>query len=289
MTLVQPGLSCLDPASAAPYLADLGFTVSPDQLDRQSPACLLVAIRETPTLRHFDPETVEYWVTDDRHGARRRLTRATTLPIATDFSWGLIRIADRLHVTNEYLAFGGRMAAESVGDMVVAVFTSPAPVLRRGGHSQPWDLGADSLGAFFSRFMVAVDYSPGFEARAAQADPVTRYASFLADAVARYRTSPALRSDQPTLWVLLRAEEHRLRARYPSEWAAGERLRCEAIEWATFREPVVDPRAIGQLARSGQMARPPDGARHSVGEMRTAQPVETVPAGQEAHRAGGMK
>jgi len=151
------------------------------------------------------------------------------MPVEEDFSWGLIRIVDRLHVTNEYLTFGGRLRADEIDGIVVAVFTSPAPLLRRGGHSQEWDLGAESLGAYFSRFLLAVDYAPGFEARAARADPVTRYAAFVADAMARYRAGPILRVHQSELWQVLRSEECRLRATHPGEWAAGVALRGEPI------------------------------------------------------------
>lgn len=220
----------LDPASAAALMADQGFLASSDLPDRPGPAYLLVALREAPTLHHYDPESVEYWVTEAGRGARRRLTRATRLPVETDFSWGLIRIVDRLRVTNEYLTFGGRLSADSINGVVVAVLSSPAPLLRRGGHSQGWDQGAESLGAFFGRFLLAVDYVPGFEGRAARADPVTRYAAFLADAMARYRASRALRAEQPDLWTLLQADERRLRASQPTEWADGEALRRE-LSW----------------------------------------------------------
>jgi hypothetical protein len=84
------------------------------------------------------------------------------------------------------------------------------------------------LGAYFSRFLVAIDDAPGFEARAAQADPVTRYAAFVADATARYRSSPILRGDQPDLWTMLQAEERRIRRNRLSEWDGGEALRREA-------------------------------------------------------------
>jgi hypothetical protein len=209
-------------------LADLGFLAYSDLPDRPGPGYLLIALRQEPTLRHYDPEAVEYWVTEADRGVRRTLTRETRLPIETEFSWGPIRIVDRLHETNEYLTFGGHVSADVVDGVVIAVFISPAPLLRRGGHSQAWDEGAESLGAFFGRFLIAVDYAPGFEARAAQADPVTRYAAFLADAMARYRTSPVLRREQPDLWALLQAEGRRLRANHPTEWSAGEVLRGEA-------------------------------------------------------------
>ena len=85
------------------------------------------------------------------------------MPQSEDFSWGLIRLVDRLGVSNEYLTFGGHLDAALVDDVVVAAFASPAPLLRRGGHSQGWDDGADAIGGFFARMMVAVDFKPGFE------------------------------------------------------------------------------------------------------------------------------
>jgi hypothetical protein len=228
MTALPSGLLQLDPVSAVTMLTDLGFLARPDLPDRPGPAYLLVALRDAPTLRHYDPEAVEYWISEGGRGVRQTLTRETRLPIDSEFSWGLIRIVDRLHVTNEYLTFGGRLTADAIDGVVIAVFTSPAPLLRRGGHSQGWDRGADNLGAYFARLMVPVDYAPGFERRVARADPISRYAAFLADAMARYRASSVLRAEQPELWSLLQAAERRLRTEHPVEWAAGEGLRRQA-------------------------------------------------------------
>lgn len=226
--IAAPAPPRLDPVGAAASLADLGFLANPDLPDRPGPAYLLVAIRESPTLRHYDPEAVEYWVSKAGRGVRKTLTRSSGLPIDIEYSWGLIRIVDRLKVTNEYLTFGGRLFAGLVDDAVLAVFTSPAPILRRGGHSQGWDQGADSLGAFFSRFLLAVDYVPGFEALAANADPEARYAAFVSNVADRYRASLVLRWDQPELWRLLEAEERRLRGKDPAAWARGAALRRAA-------------------------------------------------------------
>jgi hypothetical protein len=228
MTVPQPNHTVLDAASAAPIMADLGFLSSPDLPDRPGPAYLLVALRDKPTLHHYDPEAVHYWVSVAGRGARRVLTRQTAMPIDSEFSWGLIRIVDRVQVTNEYLTFGGRVSAASVDGTVLAAFTSPAPLLRRGGHSQGWDHGAECLGAFLGRFLLAVDYAPGFEERAAKADPIARYAAFVADTTARYRGNRSLRTQHPELWTLLEAEERRLRATRPVEWVVGQTLKVDA-------------------------------------------------------------
>jgi len=237
MTALQPQPVELSPGSAALALADLGFLASSDLPDRPGPAYLMVALREVPTLRHYDPEAVEYWVSVEDRGVRRTLTRSTRLPIDGEFSWGLIRIVDRLHVTNEYLTFGGRLIVNAVDDVVVAVFTSAVPLLRRGGHSQGWDRGADTLGAYFARMMVPVDYAPGFERRVARATPTARYAAFIADAVARCRASSDLRTGQSELWSVLATEERRLCRDHPVDWDAGNVLRGQARVPAGLTEP----------------------------------------------------
>jgi hypothetical protein len=161
-------MSC-GPTNAAGRLARWGFLAHPDLPDGPGPAFLLVALRPAPTLQHYDPEAVDYWITDHGRGERRTITHATPMPLSEDFSWGLVRLVDRLGVSNEYLTFGGHLDAATVDDIVIAAFASTAPLLRRGGHSQGWDAGADAIGAFFGRLMVAVDFKEGFEGTLAAA------------------------------------------------------------------------------------------------------------------------
>jgi hypothetical protein len=212
------------PYAARPHLANLGFLANSDLPDRAGPAYLLVGLRAQPTLRHFDPEVVQYWVTINGRGIRQTVTRSSPLPIDREFSWGLIRTTDRLAVTNEFLTFGGRVRAEMVDDVLVVVFTSPAPILRRGGHSQRWDPGAEHIGAYFARLLLAVDLIPDFERRAAETGVVARYAAFLADAAARFRACPALRDTEPDAWHVLQTEARRVRDTHPADWHAGREL-----------------------------------------------------------------
>jgi hypothetical protein len=214
----------ITPAAASVRLADFGFLATPDLPDRPGPASLLVAIRDRPTLRHYDPELVTYWVSEAGRGRPRTLTRDTTLPVHAEVSWGRIRLTDRLDVCNEYLTFGARLVADRVAGVVVACFTSDAPLLRSGGHSQGWDPGGEQAGAFFARLLLAVDYVPGFEARVAAADPLARFAAFVADTVGRYRASPVLRERAGELRPILEAEAARLALDRPEAWALGQEL-----------------------------------------------------------------
>jgi len=218
----------LPAAAAADRVRHWGFLSQPDLPDRPGPAFLLVALRPAPTLQHYDPEAVEYWVTLDGRGRRQTLTHDTPMPRSEDFSWGLIRLVDRLGVSNEYLTFGGRLNAATFDDVVVAAFASPAPLLRRGGHSQGLDPGADAIGAFFGRIMVAVDYTPGFEAMFGQADPLTRYSAFVRDAEARRRTAGRARTDDEVP-RLIQGEAGRLRTSHPTSWEGGADLLRAAV------------------------------------------------------------
>jgi hypothetical protein len=208
-------------------LADLGFLAGPDLPDRPGPAYLLVALRDEPTLRHYDPERIDYWVTEHGRGVRKSLMRATALPIDRPFSWGMVRLFDRLSVTNEYLTFGGHLSAAEVDGATIAVFTSPVPMLRRGGHSQIWDEGTEQLGAFFARLVAAVDTYPELEVHLAAAEPLVRYAVFLADVVERYRRIPELRALDPDAWTLLRAEESLMRRDHADAWRTGSAILAE--------------------------------------------------------------
>ncbi len=223
---------------AAERLANLGFLAVADLPDRPGPGLLLVALRDQPTLRHFDPERVEYWVAADERGVRRTLGSTTALPVAADFSWGLIRIVDRLRVANDYLAFGGTVAADRVGDAVLVRFVSPAPILRRGGHSQGIDEGAAALGAWFGRVRLAASTVAGFEARLAGTEPLALYAAFLQDETARLTSNPAIRAAYVDLVCLLRAEADRLRDEHPGAWLAGTALRRDIDRAGGRQRPV---------------------------------------------------
>jgi len=214
----------IDPTAASGMLQHWGFLAHSDLPDRDGPSYLLVSIRPTPTLAHYDPEQVEYWVSDDGRGTAASLTRQSKLPLDAQTTWGMIRVTDRLRVTNEWLSFGGRLRAELVDGAVVAVFTSTAPLLRRGGHSQGWDEGAPSVGAFFAKVRAAAGYDHRFEAAEAAADPLARYGCFVAEQARRYRHSEVLQKLDQDLWRVLQHEEHHLKALNLAEWESGLRL-----------------------------------------------------------------
>jgi hypothetical protein len=222
----EAGLRAADVASR---VGDWGFLAHPDLPDGPGPAFLLVALRPAPTLQHFDPEAVDYWVTEGGRGERRTLTYASAMPRTEDFAWGLIRLIDRLGISNEYLTFGGRLDAALVDEVVVAAFSSPAPLLRRGGHSQAIDPGTDAVGAFFGRLMVGIDFKRGFEAELAEADPMIRYAACIRDGLQRRPRGREAASADDELDRLFAREGLRLRETEPARWEAAGALLAAAV------------------------------------------------------------
>jgi hypothetical protein len=172
---------------AAALLAHLGFEiVHGDRPGEAGGANLLVGLRATPTLEHFDPERVTYWVAKGGRGRLAELSLESEVPFDGSFSWGTLRVIDRLEEMNAFLTFGGQLhvAVHDPG-LTIAVFSSSGPIVRWSGHSQPIDSLTGYVGAFFARLMIPIDFRPGAEAQVAATSPAVLYAAFLADLQAR--------------------------------------------------------------------------------------------------------
>ncbi len=212
-------------ADPAALVADLGFLVRRDIPTLGREALLVVALREAPTERHFDPELLRYWRTGtDGRGHRSELTVASSMPRLTEFSWGPIEIIDRFGISNAFLSFGGTLAAErDASGAVIATFRSRGPILRRGGHSQRYDSIAAAVAGFFGRLLVPIDFQAGAERVIGAATPVTRYAAFLQHEVPRLGIG-LVREAYGADARLLHAEAERLRLRDPRAWRDGAAL-----------------------------------------------------------------
>jgi hypothetical protein len=211
---------------AAGHVEKLGF-LDVNGTAPQAPggANLVVALRERPTLEHFDPERVEYWTTSGGRGHPAELTRKTPVPLERPFAWGTIRVVDRLEVFNSFLTFGGIVrAAELDAATTIVVFSSQAPILRSTGHSQQVDLSTGEVGAFFARMRIPIDFTPGAEQRIAEASPMAVYAAFHASVAARLAASEDLRATHPGFAAWCRRERDRLARQFAAEWEAGRAL-----------------------------------------------------------------
>lgn len=217
-------------AEAAAELAQLGFVLRDGAEPGSVPGPrLLAAFRAAPTLEHFDPEEATYWSFDGSHGSLASLTRVAArkagLPIERPFSWGRIRLIDRIPVHNQFLSFGGTLRAGELADgTVVVAFVSPAPIFRWAGHSQEADPFVDEVGAFFARLMVPVDFQEGAEARIGETSPEGLYAAALQRGDARLHEARRLAEADPDLARMVTREVHRLARDAPAAWHEGEEL-----------------------------------------------------------------
>lgn len=182
------------PAAAASLLAELGFrVVSPVGPDRRR-WHLLIALRDQPTERHFDPEHVAYYAQAGNGAAVRTFDRRTPgapgTVIARAALWGHVHVIDRVPVENRFLTFGGDLRMAAVDEHLTVVdLSSPAPVARWGGHSQGTDALSEAMGAFFGRLIVPINFTPGVAARIDALPPGVLYRAFLADGLRRAATA----------------------------------------------------------------------------------------------------
>ncbi len=211
---------------AAERLARLGFVVvDGSHPEETGTSQLLVALRRTPTLEHFDPELVEHWEASAGRGRLVEITRATPVPRHGAFSWGTIRAVDRLDAFNSFLGFGGDVTVAALdADTTIVVFTSPAPIVRSTGHSQAVDPLTGEIGAFFARIKVPIDFSPGVEQRIAALSPRALHGAMLAAVQRRYARSEVLRDAHPSVAAWASREAHRMHAEGPADWEAGDLL-----------------------------------------------------------------
>ena len=224
MTSTAPSANPLpEVAAAAERLTHLGFLLLSPEPPGSGESELLVSLRDRPTLEHFDAETVRYWRTgEDRRGHPAELDLRTAMPLGTAFAWGRIELVDRLGIENAFVTLGGTLRADRVvPDETVAVFRSTAPIMRLGGHSQAGDLLGPALGAFFGRLMVPIDFDPGVEEAIAAADPMSRYAAFVAYQADRYHGHLLLRQEHPEQASRAFEEARRLRRARPEAWDRG--------------------------------------------------------------------
>jgi hypothetical protein len=207
-------------------LANLGFYLDEADPSNRETNHLLVALRPAPTLEHFDPESIAYWVSESGRGRPAGLDRQTRLPIDGAYAWGRIEVLDRLDVSNQFLSFGGTLRAETAPDSTVLVdFGSLAPILRWSGHSQGLDPLTAQVGAFFARVKVPIDFEPGAEGLVAAASPRALYCAFIQSVRERLARARSLSESNRWLAGFSARESQRLEAVADDDWRAAQELR----------------------------------------------------------------
>jgi hypothetical protein len=225
----DPTVTLLPVDRAAQLIASYGFLlVHGERQGGPGGANLLVALRGTPTLQHFDPERVMYWVTAEGRGRHLEIDRGTEVPYETEFAWGALDVTDRLEVSNSFLTFGGHLAIQALDPATTLVsIGSPAPILRWTGHSQDVDPFSAEVAAFFARLRVPINFTTGAESWIGALSPMALYAAVIGYLRHRYSNAPALRDAHPEMDQLTSREGRWLQSAHQAEWSAGERFLAE--------------------------------------------------------------
>ena len=214
---------------AATALIKLGFDlVVPDRTHGNTVSHLLVAIRPTPTLEHFDPESIDYWTTDGARGHAGRIDPDARFPVAGVLAWGSILLTDRIGVHNEFLTFGGLVRAQPTQDgTILCDFSSPAPFLRSSGHSlEPDPVGAEAE-SFFARLKVPIDFVPGSESLISRTAPLVLYCAFIQTIRERLAQSSGFRNANHWLVEWSTHEASRVQAAPDGNWDAATEFRTQ--------------------------------------------------------------
>lgn len=215
----------IDVEVAAGLMSDMGFVVFRTLSGSTAPdSCLMVAIHDTPTERHFDAEVVSYWATSLDRGQVQTIDRTTRLPFSSPFSWGRIRMVDRVGARNSFVSFGGTLTGESIGAGArLFIFCSPALIFRLPGHSQREDRLAEEVLTFFGRIIPHL-WARDIERRISSASPLAVYAAFLLHTRARLARSRALRDSLGAAASTLHREFAVIEENHRARLEAGELL-----------------------------------------------------------------
>src|SRR5687768_17379490 len=214
----RSGLAITD---APELLSDIGYLLIHGSPFQRGPAYLLVAIRPRPTRAHFDPERIEYW------SAGSEAAEPATLewPIAPPppaYSWGTIKVIDRVAAVNRFVSFGGSLSAARDGALSAALFRSDAPILAVSGRGAAGDPLAASVLGFFARLAAACGADAALARHVSALDPLALYAAYLVRTLDLCSSGAGAPTAPPRLQTVLRSELALLGRDCPPSADAGE-------------------------------------------------------------------
>jgi hypothetical protein len=193
-------------------LANWGYYLLP-QASPCSPGHtgLLVAIRETPTQAHFDPESIGANILDeDGVPEWTTLHREWRFPTSSRVSAGRVILRDRVKKTVEFFTFGGTIESFAVPGETVYSLRSPAPIL----EITPGESGSDiddlifEVETLLARLHTAWGMDDDhFGLHLGQVAPDQLYVASLNSILTKLKQTPALRERHSELYTLLLKEK----------------------------------------------------------------------------------
>lgn len=193
-----------------------GYRLEPDQ-HPYAPGhhTLLIAMREAPTEKHFDPEMIRLRM-GEAGDALHWSTLGLKYPLHGQRRAGLGRviISDRVDKRIEFFTYGGTIEAIHGDNEVVYALRSPAPILEI--DPEPEDFSAEL--AFESEVIVAEAQAQwrgneaGFARRLSELEPARCYLAAIHTILARYQRNRSLRDGFHLFYAALQKEVEHLAA-----------------------------------------------------------------------------
>lgn len=171
---------------------------------------LLIAIRQMPTEKHFDPEAVQLHLCGSDGGAEAvTLTLTSSLHGSGRVCPGLVILHDRVDKRADFFVFGGSLEASFSPGETIYSLASAAPILPVTTDSQSFSnqLAFETqamIGGMLARWGA---YDKAFEQRLAQVDPFELYLASLHSILQRYEKAPALRHSFARFYAALAQEK----------------------------------------------------------------------------------
>ncbi|MCB9102379.1 MAG: hypothetical protein H6632_22770 [Anaerolineales bacterium] len=171
---------------------------------------LLIALRQTPTERHYDPERIDLSRADaDGCAGRVRLTLAAL----TSGNWplcpGPVVLRDRFDKRVYFFSYGGALEIYTNAGMAVCVLTSPAPIVEMANEP---DNVAEQLASETEALLARMHANwgrddQGYQQRLVEIDPLELYAATIIHLLESYKQNSALRHSFHRFYGMLLNEQ----------------------------------------------------------------------------------
>lgn len=192
-------------------IAEAGYRL----LDPPHPASpggtrLLIALRQTLTERHYDPERIDLSRADpDRGVGQVRLTLASLPTGRWLLCAGPVVLRDRFDKRVHFFTYGGTLDIYGNNGLAVCVLTSPAPIVEMSNEPDnvAEQLASETEALLARMHAIWRTNDHGFLQRLVEIDPLELYAATILQLLKTYEHNPALRHSFHRFYGLLLKEQ----------------------------------------------------------------------------------
>ncbi len=170
---------------------------------------LLVALRDTPTHEHYDPEWVELCLLKPENLLESiRLSRATQTMTHGRVCPGDILLEDRVRKEVHFFTYGARLDVVHLEELTVCAFLSTAPILPL---FEEWSTFANQLESESAAQLAEIRArwgidETGYVQRLAKTPENEIYIAALRSIITTYRRSPVLKESFQEFYISIREE-----------------------------------------------------------------------------------